>query len=102
LATSRAILAASSFRFVSLLCEVGLVSHEPLILVEEVVHLPELPLGCGSLRRLGGPLGLAKELPEGPAREETMKSLSLFSEVAGKLDEKLKDLPSADALQPGR
>jgi hypothetical protein len=46
-------------------------------------------------------LGLAIELPEGPAREETMKSLSLFSEVAGRLDEKLKDLPSADALQPG-
>lgn len=43
-------------------------------------------------------LGLAKELPDGPAREETLASLSLFSEVAGKLDEKLRGLPSADTL----
>ncbi|MDG7016329.1 MAG: hypothetical protein JRM82_03035, partial [Nitrososphaerota archaeon] len=37
-------------------------------------------------------LSLAKELPEGPVRDEVFASLSLFSEVATKLDEGLKGL----------
>ena len=37
-------------------------------------------------------LNLAKELPEGPAKDEIFASLSLFSEVAAKLDRGLKGL----------
>ena len=40
---------------------------------------------------------LTNELPDGPAREEIMASLSLFTDVAAKLDEKLKGLPSVGA-----
>ncbi len=37
-------------------------------------------------------LSLAKELPEGPTRDEVFDSLSLFSEVGTKLDERLRGL----------
>lgn len=42
-------------------------------------------------------LNLAKELPEGPARDEIFASLSLFGVVTGKLDEKLKGLEPVGA-----
>ena len=38
-----------------------------------------------------------KKLPEGPARDKVRASPSLFSEVAAKLGEKLKDLASVVA-----
>ena len=41
-------------------------------------------------------LNLAMELPEGPVKKEVLGTLSLIREVGGKLDEKLKDLPSID------
>ena len=41
--------------------------------------------------------GLAKELPDGPAKDEVLASLSLVRDVAAKLDEKLKDLEPIDA-----
>ena len=34
------------------------VVQRPLVLVQQVVHLPELALGGGRLRRLGGALGM--------------------------------------------
>jgi hypothetical protein len=42
-------------------------------------------------------LGLTKELPDGPAKDEVLASLSLVRDVAAKLDEKLKDLEPIDA-----
>ncbi|HEV2139336.1 MAG TPA: hypothetical protein VGR53_10900 [Nitrososphaerales archaeon] len=39
-------------------------------------------------------LSLTEELPEGPARDEIFAALSLFGEVAAKLDERLKGLVS--------
>ncbi len=42
-------------------------------------------------------IALTNELPDGPAREEITASLSLFSDVAANLDEKLKGLPSVCA-----
>jgi len=40
-------------------------------------------------------IDLAKELPEGSARDEVFASLSLFSEVVAKLDQRLKGLAAA-------
>jgi hypothetical protein len=42
-------------------------------------------------------LGLAKELPNGPAKDEVLASLSLFRDVTPKLDEKLRGLTPVDA-----
>ena len=42
-------------------------------------------------------LGLAKELPDGPAKDEVFASLSLIRDVAAKLDEKLEDLEPVGA-----
>lgn len=37
-------------------------------------------------------VNLTRELPEGPVKDEILSSLALFREVAGKLDNRLKDL----------
>ena len=41
-------------------------------------------------------LSLAEELPEGPAKDEVLASLSLFSNVVSMLDDKLKSLAPAE------
>jgi hypothetical protein len=41
-------------------------------------------------------LSLTKELPEGPVKDEVLASMSLFRNVASKLDEKLKSLAPAE------
>ncbi|MDG7024972.1 MAG: hypothetical protein JRN45_10700 [Nitrososphaerota archaeon] len=44
-------------------------------------------------------LSLAKELPEGQARDEIFTSLSLFAEVAAKLDQQLRSLEPPSSIQ---
>ena len=50
----------------------------------------------GLAERYAHLLNLTRELPEGPVKKELLGALSLIREVGGKLDEKLKGLPSVD------
>ena len=51
----------------------------------------------GLAERYAHLLNLTRELSEGPVKKEILGALSLVREVGGKLDEKLKELPSVDA-----